>query len=220
MKIFILLFLTVICVLSSQSAFAHPADVCDPNPLPAGYSSGGYGLPVEFSHGDMEFGGPFPVESSLTNAERYVISGAVSEDGMRMQPWHHQVFQLVNAIYERTGEVPPELTGDLINSITVDGHSDPANSVFTSPITGEYPRFNAQQFERGQVYIRPLTQEEKDFLASRIPELYQHWIEKEAYNPDTDSNDPITLSEVFYLRIYGESSVIYQGIKYIWIRED
>jgi len=198
----------------------HPALGYDPKPLPSNYGTEYYGLGPEYDYGDITFHSPYPDVSTLSDAEKYMIAGCVdSELGGPLGPWYRDIFMMVNSIAFETdySVIPDKLEYPMIRARTVkpaEFTQDDADR-FRSPITGEFPRLDAVEFAPGQVYIRLLTEEEKEHFASKVKHYHEHWYEGVDEFKLTGEVLPIKLTtEVFYMRVYGENGVLSSRIMY------
>jgi len=212
-------FLTCLAALIATGiVHAHPADGMEPRDLPHAYGTERYGYSSEFNINDLTFTCPYPDPTRLTDAERYILSGARSADGNMMMPWFIDIFQMVNAMYIEGGTVPAELKLGEMRFMARGYDSDvytTAYDKFRSPITNEFPRLDATEFEPGQVYMRPLTGEEKAFFASKVDYLDDAWFKDRKYVDMLDKWVPAKLrGEAFYIRIYGERGVLLETIIY------
>jgi hypothetical protein len=228
MKVKMKLILTICAIFSfmcSGPALAwtlHPAVEYTANELPAQYGTANYGLSADYNYGDLTFHAPYPDPQTLTDMERYMLGGAHSDTpGHALKPWVDHVFQTVSSLHMATGEVPADLSLETLRELPVAGDQpfDPTAdhwNLFRSPITGEFPRLDAQDFSPGQVFIRELTEDEVAHFASVSPIYEQHWIDGVILDPETDEViDHVTLSsEIYYMRVYGVSDVIYSNIVY------
>ncbi len=196
----------------------HPASGHEPKPMPVNYGSAGCGLGPEMNFGDITFHSPYPDPATLTDAEKYMVAGCVDSDyGGGMMPWYMDVFMMVDAIRARSGEIPERLSHELIDMCTIsrDGLDQSGSARFRSPITGEFPRLDAAEFEAGQVYIRLLTDEEQAHFASIFKEYDQNWNQGVQEFYQTGELLPIEIAAgIYYMRVYGEHGVIFAGILY------
>jgi hypothetical protein len=200
------------------STFKHPASGHAPKRLPSGYGTANYGFKPEDSFGEVKFFCPYPDPTTLTEQEQYMVAGSVDSDlGGALTPWYEDIFMMVNAICQRTGEIPAQLTHDLIKMCTVspDAFDLDDSARWRSPITGEFPVLNATEFEPGQVYIRLLTEAEKRHFADQFEIYDMDWYQGVTKDYSTGEVLPIKLmTDIYYMRVYGEREVIYAGIIY------
>lgn len=211
-------FLVAIGSLANQ-AQAHPYDKWAPEELPGGYGTDYFPFPAEFSYGDLTFSSPYPDPESLTDSEKYIVAGALNGN-IHVAPWHEFIFSVVNAIYRKQGYVPDVLTEAELSSVfgPCAEEDRSAFEYYTSPITNELPRLDALSFSPGQVYIHLMTEDEIAHFAALVPTYQQNLVDHFWLNPETNEEEPIMImGGVFYIRIYGESSVIYEGIKYSYL---
>lgn len=215
MKLIAMVSLLLAVILSNIQAWAHPCDYWEPKELPGNYGTEFYPFPSSWSYGDLTFSSPYPDPESLTDAERYIVAGAMN-GSTHVAPWHEVVFSAVLAIYSKRGYIPPQLTEEEFMSLWPNSEVEPeVLSYYTSPITNELPRLDAVDFSPGQVYIRTMNEDDIVHFAELVPTYQQNLVDHVWQNPDTNQFEPIEiLGEVFYIRLYGERSVIYEEIKY------
>ena len=196
----------------------HPSEGFDPKPMPINYGSAGYGLGPEMNFGDITFHSPYPDPDTLTDAEKYMVAGCVDSDyGGGMTPWYMDVFMMVDAIRGRSGIIPDEFNHQMLQACAIrpDYFDKDSSARFRSPITGEFPRLDAAEFEAGQVYIRLLTEEEQAHFASIFKEYDQNWNQGVQEFYQTGELLPIEIATgIYYMRVYGEHDVIFAGILY------
>jgi hypothetical protein len=155
----------------------------------------------------------------MTNAERYIVAGAINGN-IRVAPWHEFIYHVVNAIYMKDGRVPSALSEQELRSVFYPcAEEDPSSfEYYASPITNALPRLDAEFFDPGQVYVHLMTTDEIAYFADLVPTYQQNLVDHVWLNPETDDYEPITIrGGVFYIRIYGENSVIYEEIKYTYL---
>jgi len=197
-------------------AAAHPLDGKEVSPLPERYGQEGYLYPAEWSSGELAFTRVWPDRGSLTDAERYVIAGTEpGADGLSMAPWYMQVFQMVLCYYSHRGELPAALSEDVLREV-LNGREVPQEmaELSRSPITGEFPRLDAKDFARGQIWAHVLTPQEVQHIASLSVWYHKLWVEHVMFDTRTQSWDAINIQAPFFLRFYGERGVIYEQIYY------
>jgi hypothetical protein len=177
----------------------------------------GMGLAESLSRGDLFFSNDWPEFDELSEEEQYIISGSVSSrysSNAGLVPWTTVIFSLVSQFYDAHGYVPDVLTPDMIRSIP--GHApltDDQLDEFRSPITDDWPRLKESSFSRGNIYIRPLDAGEMEEIASLVPRLQRAWYGNELRVEG--GKVPVNLlTKVFYLRVYGDSDVIYTNLIY------
>ncbi|MCH7471931.1 hypothetical protein IIA79_03155 [bacterium] len=203
-------------------ATAHPLDGYEPRELRDGYGTDSVGLGPEFSINELYFVGPFPDPSTLTNQEKYMIAGAREGPWGAAFPWYQDIWMMVRAYYAKTGEIPERISPDMVRAVWGTGEAaEKRLPLYTSPLTNEFPRLQADEFSPGDLYIRPLSIEEKEFFAQWDPKLdsllhEQIWFDPIAGRKVRAAMDP----EVFYVRVYGWSEVILVGYYYAWYTSD
>ena len=210
--------LTVMTLICTGIASAHPSDGMSPRDIPNAYGTERYGYSSEFNINDLTFTCPYPDPTGLTDVERYMLAGCTGDDGTFMVPWFVDIFQMVNAMYSESGTVPSELRLGEMRYMARGYDSDSyqtAYDKFRSPITNEFPRLDAVEFAPGQIYMRPLTADEMAFFASKVDYLDDAWNKQTTYNSILDSTVPVNLKGgVFYIRVYGEEDVLLETIIY------
>jgi hypothetical protein len=220
---FLVLSLVTVLLLATQClAGSYPGDGFPPNELPAGYGSDSYGLGPDMNSFGLEFFSPYPAPDSLTDQEKYIIAGASgSSMGHPLGSWQRDLFMLVSRIYFNTGEVPAVLTEDLIDS-TISGEVEQGLiDRFRSPLTGEFPRLDADFFSPGDVYMRLLTPQEVEYAASLWEGAYDVLVRGVKVNPQTGNEVPVyILGGVWYMRVYGYNDVLYSSVDYRWTTTD
>lgn len=223
LRFLILVGLAMIVLSTYSIAGSYPGDGYTPRELPEGYGTEGYGLGPDMNYLGLEFFSPHPAPDSLTDQEKYVIAGASSSDlGYALSPWYRDVIGLVNDIYFNTGEIPTELTPELIESVVILGDS-PEMEIdrFRSPLTGDFPRLDAEHFSPGDMYMRLLTPEEIEYAASIWFGAYDVLVRGVWHNPRTGGEEPVyILGGVWYVRVYGYNDVLYSSVDYTTTRTD
>jgi len=196
---------TALCRFAS----AHPSDGLEPLPLPPSYGTDGCDFGPEFNHGDLVFTRPYPDPDTLTNAERYIIVGCQgSTPEQNMLPWTYYIWHCAEALDERLGHVPDQLSEELLRE--VGARSTATFELFKSPLTGNYPRLTAATASPGDVYIRALTPEEMRFFAGKAKPYQELWYDGKRTDPRTgEVLEKVKLDgKVYYVRVYGWHGVI------------
>lgn len=209
----------VLLMIPAVALASHPAEGCKPNPLHSAYGTKGLGLRADFNYGDLTFHAPYPDPETLTDMERYIVAGASAGDGKVLQPWKRQIIDIVMSLDHNTGSIPPALSLEVLEAAVLNLEENPhAADIFKSPITGEFPRLDAVEFAPGQVYMRRLTDDEKRHFASLNPFFHGAWYEGIMIDQATGEklSDLEMLSDVYYVRIYGEQGVLFSNIEYIF----
>jgi hypothetical protein len=212
------LIITLLFVLALPiTGFAHPADSATPNEVDQRYGTGSYGYPAEWSLGDLSFSSTRPMREHLTHSERYMLAGARASGG-DLRPWYLSVLQLVQAYEAAHGSVPDRLNDSIVRELmgdtllgTIDGES------LKSPITGLYPELRSVHFTPGALYMRPLTSAELQHFCSKDKLLGK--LVNEGLAPNPRDGGKLTrparlMGKVWYIRVYGESSVIKEDLVY------
>lgn len=212
----------VLWVAGFSVALAHPYEDFDIKPKPSYYGHNA-SIVRGLDNGSMIFYDETPAEE-LSPAERYMLWGCQparrgSETAtLAFSPWFLHIYKIVKNYYEKTGLMPESISPQVIADsmgIPVESLSQAQLDVARSPITGDYPTINSEDFSAGNLYIRLLTQEEKVFLASNLEYYRLTWFNLLQYEPSIDDYVPIRhLSPIFYLRIYGEDHPLDSRIQY------
>jgi len=210
----------LISVVSTTIVFAHPAVGHAANRLSSAFGKASYGLGPEYDINDLYFIKPLPDPTTLTDTEKYMLAG-LTEDGPAnaRRPWITEIYQAVSGYYTLTGILPSEFSADIMLELAADPDNVSQDSldIFKSPITDTYPRLNAREFSPGNVYIRPVTEEEKQHFASINETFQQLWYDGVWEDPHQQAEFQVmTIGDVFYMRVYGESGVIHTGLHFMW----
>lgn len=218
----LLLVVLMLALLTTAAYAAHPAEGKkipeDANALLCQQA----GVPEGWDINELTFikTGDYPTVDELTYLEIYMIAGVNWEkDGKTwgMSPWSNHVFTAVNRFYDLYGYVPEVLDEEIIHMTPgyEKATGDKLNE-FRNPLTGEWPVLNAADFSPGDMYIRPLTEEEKIHFAALNSTYDDHWFKGHGYNMIEKRDVQYTmLSEPFYIRMYGLNDVILTYIQYI-----
>lgn len=184
------------------------------------YGTADYGFPVEYSRGDLTFGGAYPSVDQLMPPERYMLAGTMgvpNGDGNESLPaWITSIEEFCIDYLALKSELPSQITADAL--IAVHGAGNQASvdhALMLNPITGKAPRLDAVMFSPGDLYVRALSSDEVDYYASRSLELRDLWIKGTYKDPATGRSGKVSLeSPVFYVRAYGVQGVIYENFAY------
>lgn len=153
----------------------------------------------------------YPVWDNLTQLEQYMLMGVESSDlksGYGLPPWSDSVFMLVNKFYLQYGYVPEQLTPDIIKMTPgCEQMADDEMAVYSNPLTGEWPLLQAKDQSVGNVYIRPLTEDEINYFVDH-GETYLR-------QPTEYSQAGARTSPVYYMRVYGLQGVLLNGFYFI-----
>ncbi len=170
---------------------------------------------ANLSLGDLTFmpREDYPVFDELTQLEQYMLLGVTSSDMSEehgLMPWRDLIFSWVNKFYLEYAYIPEQLTPDVIRSIPgYEGYSDEMFAAERNPLTGEWPMLQAAEFSPGDLYIRPLTEDEIDYF---VENGY-----RDLQNPGSWSGDAslVRTTPVYYSRFYGYSGVLSNGFQYM-----
>ena len=197
----------------NTSSVAHPSAYFETNPMPENYVAGT--LDPQASYKDLIFIKPMPDPATLSHAERYIIAGLTKRPyGQgKMDPWREDLYHVVRSYYSKFKKMPSEMSDDVIKSIFRE--VTPQNwlpEFLHSPVTGRYPRLDAAEFSPGDVYMRPLNDEEIAHMCKYDSLL------KEIVVDGKMGDQPVKLiGAVFYTRIYGEKGIIHAGLDYTFL---
>jgi hypothetical protein len=205
-----------------MSAGAHPADGGKAIEVHQDYGTEFYGMGAEFNINDLYFVKPLPDPATLSEIEKYMLRG-LSEDnpGGAMRAWYMVICETVSAYRQRTGTMPTEYSAEIIQALLPEGQEvgEEELAVFRSPITGEFPKLNATEFSAGDLYIRPLTEDEKQYIANVDNTYQQMWYEGLQYEPIAEAyNNIMMITDVYYVRVYGYNDVIHTGLYFLYTR--
>jgi hypothetical protein len=216
MRTFIYLATIFLWVGFSQAVFAHPADGRTPRRLPSGYGSEHYGYPPDYNFADIVFQESFPDPETLSDAEKYIISGAQSDGFSALYPWWYEVFTTIDLHEKMHGYIPAVLDEDAIRRCFENGEADAALiDRLRSPLTGDFPRTDQVNNSAGDLYCRKLTDQEISLISELDPRLRELRQNSQWINPETGDWEQATLTTgVYYIRIYGWNDVIYECIQF------
>jgi hypothetical protein len=125
-----------------------------------------------------------------------------------------QTFKAVLAYERAHGRIPAVLDEEALRSIpgyTAWFEREPGMiDVFRNPLTGAWPRLDAQEHSPGDMFIRILNEAEKVQYA-RMMGLWEVWF-------GTGPGERLC-SPVFYQRIYGWDGPIYESLPNVTCRQ-
>lgn len=213
------LVLTAIAALTLgvQSAAAHPQDGFQPLLPGGGATWPSTGFPSEWSIGELVFAGEFPSFDTLSPTEQKMLHGAVDNQGRLRVFWRQEVLQFAIKYCALFGRLPEEISPEVYWSTLPPedyGKYGRFLEVVASPITGRYPRLDAQTFSPGDLYMKVLSESEMRYIADREPGCQQAWFDKRIHGRPVELVCP-----PIYYRIYGEHGVIFDGITYSTIEQ-
>lgn len=208
---------SILVFVGIDAALAHPADGYPVRPLQKGYGETGYGFPSSWSYNDITFV-PYPEASSLSNKEIYMIRGSTSGLwGYALPSWYFSVFQVVEAYANKHGSIPSVFSPEMFLETTDPNSIDPDYlELFKSPITGNWPILNAMDFQPGNMYIRILSEDDMHHFAELSPSFQEVWFENRMHSSNGSYESINMLTKVYYIRVYGDKGVIYNGFMYGW----
>ena len=212
-----LIVLVIAFLFVASYALAHPADGYPAKELPEAYGTDAYGYGPEYSIGDLVFTGSFPDPATLTEQERYIIAGAEGAPDRAQLSWSSEIVLFLISYNSLHGEMPKMIDREAILSTSIDDSIfDTRLELFKSPITGDYVRTDAYNFEPGQLYCRMLNETEMRHIADINSQFRRLWFESAMYDPDGNYVPVSVKGAPLYIRIYGFNGVIYEGIHGIW----
>jgi hypothetical protein len=214
-------FLTALLLLAVPGFAADAGHYCEGQALrryPPSYESG-YRHAQEMSAGDVIFPSSFPAESSLTWGERFLICSLEAPcPDLGFHNYSHSLFAILQNYYSKHKSVPPALTEEVIREVYSSSpteYTDKLIKFMKSPITGELPRLDAQEFAAGQLYVKRLAFPEILRISKYNHTLDQVYMKRRLL--DVRSGDEVpgeVTGEVFYIRMYGHSGIISAGVKF------
>jgi hypothetical protein len=217
------LILGIVSLLSTSAAIAaeHPSEAFTAAAVRQGYDTGSYGYPVEWSIQDIVFL-RHPAATSLSAAERYMLfgteAGETGEQVIGLSPWWDTVYTLVAAYDSKHGQIPTELSLEVIRSIPGLENTTADSKIVAlarSPITGKLPKLNASEFSAGDVFIKRLTDAEIQELGNHDRTLKDLHSENKFYSTPAEEPRPAKLiSPVYYLKIHGDEDTIETRLVY------
>lgn len=201
------------------AALAHPAEGQQPRETGCTY---GWFNPVDWTLGDLRFypAADHPGWDELTDLEKYILCGTSTAPGYStggLADWQSEVFGFVSNFYNKFGYVPQQLSRELIEQTPgYDNLPEIYYELYRNPLTDAWPRLDALEHSPGDIYMRPLTAQEKQYYAERSETYYYNWIEGvEPPYEQPGGGEPITLtSEVFYMLVWGKSGPLGEGFIY------
>lgn len=222
-RLFLTSIIAALLMTSQGLAGSYPGYGYQPNELPDGYGTDLWGLGPDMNYQGLEFYSPYPRPDSLTDEEKFAVAGAKdSALGHSLRPWYWDVFDIVNTIYYNTGEVPAELTSEMIKTVFIGCDTDEMLiDRYRSPLTGEFPQLDVEYFSPGDVYMRLLTPDEIDYMTSTSEDHYDVLVRGMLENPGTGCEEPVFVhGGVWYMRVYGYNEVLHASVKYKWTKTD
>ncbi len=214
---------------STIPAAAHPSEEFAARETPVDWDQR-ENLLMGLDNGTLVFPDPVP-SAELSETERYMLFGcdcggpnATIAESTAFLPWYIYIYRIVKNYEHFTGEVPavitPEVVAQSMNKSLQE--LDPVYLEFAkSPITGEYPTLNSENFSPGNLYIRLITTPERIYLASHLEKYQEEWIYHRSYDDEIQAYRQIKyLSPIFYVRSYGDSGILYGEILYSKAFED
>lgn len=166
------------------------------------------------SLGEVQF---LPLEKrvpydQLSNLDKRVIAGAVSEDGSRKRrPWISGILSMAMYYYMERGYLPQTVSVEDIASLKKFSTGYLPESYFEkyrNPYTGAWPRLNATENSRGDMYLKVLTKAEKIFLSNQFPHF------RKSFFLDLPEGVEIEDQVVIYYRIYGDKGTMLTALFY------
>lgn len=213
-RILLTTFLAICFASTTAVVHAHISDGYEPKTVHESYShSRPYSAECEIN--DLTFPA-HPSRDDLTQTERYMIRGTKTGPWNSGLPtWWMRVARIAMAYHEKFDSIPPVLTRQEFLDV-MEGSNIPDTAriqEYYNPVTNEWPRLDATEFSAGDLYMRPLTQAEKEHIALHDDHFRNLWQKNQVY--DTVGYVPIELlTDIYYVRVYGESGVIHSQLYY------
>ena len=212
--------LTMLCMTNLTAYAAHPSDGHESENIELLYT-GNCGMPVEWSFGNVQLTDRRVPLAELTSEECYILAGVKTcrwSDEAGLEPWKITLFSIVNKFVKAHGYIPDQMTPELIRSIPgYENTSDDRLDLYRSPITDDWPKLNCEAFNPGNVYMVKLTPAEIDHFAELIPEYAEMWGDNCWWDPSDGEYKCIDIkTPIYFMRIYGQTGVLYEGIDFVW----
>lgn len=204
---------------TASAATAHPSTAYVAQPVAPRHLTAG-DRPQEAWQNGLSFRPCEKHAGELSSAERYILRGLQPTHGGSGQPeaWKTKILMFAHAYCSRYGSVPPELSPETLEQIGMGGSGFEERVAWhKSPISGDFPRFDSQDFTPGGVYLRVLSADEVHFQAqwdSNLAGLVT--VGKSIGSEAGSKQDALLLNPVLYYRFYGESGLLSEGISYIF----
>jgi hypothetical protein len=121
-------------------------------------------------------------------------------------------------------EIPEKLTRDFLEQENPYGsslHKYFRSSNIKNQITGRALRLRETSHSPGDLYLKVLSEDEIEHLATRSDRLRKEWDPKLHITKDLEGNDAqMELSNIIYIRVYGAHDVILATLFYTWMFGD
>lgn len=193
----------------------------EPNEVEEGYWQRWFGSVSELEEQGIIFSYDYQSSEDLSCMEAYMIAGARDcHMGWEIQPWYEMIARLAIRCSSDYETIPHRLTSEIVTEYT-DCDSDLLPyflELYKSPITGEYPILDSQEYVPGGLYIRQLTSEQKAIISSSgYPLVIDSDPLAQAENVTRNNREYISICartreltevDVWYIRVYGESEVV------------
>lgn len=196
--------------LSGGSAGAHPMDDGDPAQLPAWYTDTEVGWNSSYNYGRVEFVDELTPATELSDAERRILAGTESSllRGPGIGPWYQLAISYCMHCANSGSGIPERIDPALASFDALMG--DPPFSLsdlLRSPLTDSYPSLSASSFSPGELLVFELNADELNYYADN------YGYRKTWFKADGSRSEKL-LGPVMFIRIYGESGVIYQNLAF------
>ena len=183
----------------------------------------GHGLSSAWTRGDLIFPEAFPLASTLSVEEKYIVAGSESSDWSEtvgLCDWAGAIESIVARYYTQFGHVPEQLTPEVIRSISgYENIGDENLREYLNPLTDAWPRLSVASPSPGDAYMRPLAPDEITFFGSKMDLYKDVWLDHRFLNPGTGEYEPASLEgPVFYMRIYGWRDVVFANFMFAWTK--
>jgi hypothetical protein len=216
------LIIGIVLALGAGTAYAaHPAEGYEPAPS-LFYDS--EQVPSDWSYGELYF-----VDraekldySDLTDMEKYMVGGTEKGTGPydSLPPWYMTIYATAAEFYSAFGYIPEVLTPEVIRSIPgLEELPDSQVNLRLNPLTGQWPRLQCREPSPGDMYMRPLTPDEVDHFTALDYGMKMKLVEHKGFDnqlyaqgtpwKDCWVRDLKITREMFYMRLYGESGILF-----------
>jgi len=196
----------MVCLYLFGVAAAHPYDNREPAEQPNWYQDGA-GWNSNYNLGRIVFVDELPDWEELTSTEKKIVTGTKESilRGPAYGPWWREVLKYCEHTINSGEGIPQRLDPDLMPfAALIDGHQS-YSELLRSPVTGEFPLLDSEEFSAGDMYIVELDNEELEYFADNFG-YRNDWFDESGNRSDN------LLGPVLFYRVYGESRVIHQGL--------
>lgn len=204
--------------LSSYPAAArwqHPATGHEHGQLERIYAGGNSNRSAAWDFGNIIMTDIKPEPETLSPLELYMVAGVNSSSlpgGLPLRSYWMEVWTVASRYYESFGSMPAVLDEKHLRRLPDLNQLDAEMlSVYRNPLTGEWPRLDAQQHSSGDFYIKPLSLPEMRYYAILQPTWNAQWFDGQLTGAPSDLGVNAALDgKVYYVKMYGLKGVLYE----------